>query len=77
MIRFRKAAAAAAVVSGCAMLAACGPHGPRGDRGLPPAPENLAYPSLATTPPDARRPLKSSAEQEKLKAELLAGKPRR
>lgn len=77
MTRFRKAAAVAAIVSGCAMLAACGPHGPKGDRGLPPPPENLAYPSLAVTPPDAHRSLKSSAEQERLKADLLARKRQR
>lgn len=77
MIEFRKTVLAAAVLSGAAMLSACGPHGPKGDRGLPPAPENLSYPTLSSTPPDARRPLKSTAEQERLKADLLARKPQR
>lgn len=77
MIAFRKAVLVAAVLSGAGMLAACGPHGPKGDRGLPPPPENLAYPSLSSTPPDARRPLKSQPEQERLKADLLARKRQR
>lgn len=77
MTAFRKAAAAAAVASVCAALAACGPHGPKGDRGLPPPPENLAYPNINRTPPDGGRPLKSQAEQKRLEADLLARKPQR
>lgn len=77
MIEIRKAVLIAVVASGAALLAGCGPNGPKGDRGLPPPPENLAYPNLGATPGDARRPLKSPGEQERLKADLLAGKRQR
>lgn len=84
MIEFRKAVLAAAVVLTSASLGGCGardgfggPHGPRGDRGLPPSPEHLAYPDFGRDPRDARRPLKSKDEQRRLQADLEDRKPQR
>ena len=83
MIEFRKAVLAAAVVAAAASLGACaehglgGPHGPRGDRGLPPPPEHLAYPDFGQNPRDAGRRLKSREEQRRLQAELEARKSQR
>jgi hypothetical protein len=73
---FRMAACAALALAATA-LAGCGPYGLKGDRGLPPPAENVAYPNLNEAPPDGRRPLRSVSEQERIKAELLARKPLR
>lgn len=84
MIEFRKAVLAAAVVAAAASLGACGahdglggPHGIRGDRGLPPSPAHLAYPNFGQDPRDAGRRLKTKEEQRRLQAELEARKPQR
>lgn len=69
--------AGAALIAACAALQGCGAYGPRGDRGLPPAPENVAYPNLNRDPADPNRRLRSPAEQRTLKADILAQKPRR
>jgi hypothetical protein len=68
----------AALVAGVfAALPACGKYGPHGDRGLPPAPADLAYPGVYRSEPDRHDALKSAEEQKRLQAELLARKPQR
>lgn len=71
----RMIACVALALAGTA-LSGCGPYGLKGDRGLPPPAENVAYPNLNNAPADGRRPLRSASEQERIKAELLARKPR-
>ncbi|WP_020185618.1 hypothetical protein [Methylopila sp. 73B] len=44
----------------------------KGTRGLPPAPTNLAYPSVGVTPPQRAGRLRTPEEQKKLEADLLA-----
>lgn len=75
LIAFRFSAAAATLLL-VAGLQGCGPYGLKGDRGLPPPPEGVAYPSLGRGPADAQRRLKSPGEQEQAKSSLLASKPR-
>lgn len=59
-------------------LSGCGQYGLKGDRGLPPSPEGLAYPSVYSEPGmDPHRPLKSPADQKKIQADLEAHKPQR
>ncbi|HVI29252.1 hypothetical protein [Hansschlegelia sp.] len=66
--------AALIVGVGAAGLQACGPYGPKGDRGLPPPPADLPYPNVYRTQPDAHSKLKTAEEQKRLQADLLAGK---
>lgn len=73
MTDIRIAAGAAAFIV-CAALGGCGAYGPRGDRGLPPPPENVAYPQVGHAPPAVGRPLKSREDQKRIEAELLARK---
>lgn len=73
MTDMRIAAGAAAFLV-CAALSGCSPYGPKGDRGLPPPPENVAYPRIGDAPPAAGRPLKSREDQRRLEADLLARK---
>jgi hypothetical protein len=63
---------AAALALGAMALQACDSQTLRGTQGLPPAPENVAYPNLNVAPQDRNRPLRSAEEQRRLKAELLA-----
>lgn len=67
--------AAAAMVAAAAALSACSPYGIRGDRGLPPPPEPMAYPNINEVPAEGR-PARGPAEQAALKARLEASKPR-
>lgn len=71
MIDIRMTAGAAALLA-LAALGGCGPYGIKGDRGLPPAPEGVAYPNVNREPADANRRLKQPAEQERIKSNLLA-----
>ena len=73
MKKFGFATASAAVLA--ASLGACSPYGLRGDKGLPPPPERMAYPNINEVPA-AGRAARSPADQEALKARLLASKPR-
>lgn len=66
------------VVAGVA-LAGCNGQGLerfRGTKGLPPAPENLAYPVVGVTPPPRPGRLRTPEEQKRLEADLLARKVR-
>ncbi|WP_020178421.1 hypothetical protein [Methylopila sp. M107] len=73
-VRILLAAAAVAVAGG---LSGCGPYGLKGDRGLPPPPEPMAYPNVNLTPSEHEgRRAKSVAEQERLKQNLIASRPR-
>ena len=53
-------------------LAACDMETLRGTKGLPPAPDNLAYPHVGVTPPQRPGRLKTPEEQKRLEADLLA-----
>lgn len=67
--------AVVAALLGCAALAGCSPYGLKGDRGLPPPPEGVAYPAVGRAPADAGRRLRSPAEQQRIEADLIAAKP--
>ncbi|MFD1333157.1 hypothetical protein ACFQ4O_14225 [Methylopila musalis] len=74
----RIASAIVLAVAGAA-LAGCGGQGLeqfRGTKGLAPAPENLAYPSVGVTPPPRPGRLRSPEEQKRLEADLLARRVR-
>lgn len=73
--QIRTVAGAVLALAACLSLQACGQYGPRGDRGLPPA-ADAPYPNINgnANPPDGRRTLKTQAEQDRLKADLLARK---
>lgn len=73
MTRFGIATASAALAA--AALGACSPYGIRGDRGLPPPSEQMAYPSINDVPAEGRA-ARVPADQAALKARLLASKPR-
>jgi hypothetical protein len=64
------AIAAATALQGCSLDTL------KGTRGLPPAPENLAYPSVYAQPAPRGTRLKTPEEQRRLKAELQALKAR-
>lgn len=69
-------AAAVLALALAASLQGCGKYGLKGDRGLPPPDETLAYPNLNQTPASVR-PLKSPSEQDRIRAELDARKRQR
>lgn len=73
MKTFGFATATAAIMA--LALGACSQYGLRGDKGLPPPPERMAYPNINEVPADGRA-ARSPAEQDALKARLLAAKPR-
>lgn len=58
-------------------LSGCGQYGMKGDRGLPPPSETLAYPNINQVPAatDGRQ-AKSVSEQDQMKSRLLASRPR-
>lgn len=68
--------AVAAALLGFIGLGGCSPYGLKGDRGLPPPPEGVAYPTVSRAPADAGRRLRSRDEQQRIEADLLASKPR-
>ncbi|GLK80850.1 hypothetical protein [Methylopila turkensis] len=68
---------AVVLVAGCGLLlGGCDLEKYRGTRGLPPAPDNLAYPNVNVTPPQRPGTLRTPEEQKKLEADLLARKRR-
>lgn len=76
MIEFRLIAVGAVMAAALA-LSGCGKYGLKGDRGLPPPSETMAYPNINQVPAATDgRPGKSVAEQEQLKSRLLASRPR-
>ncbi len=74
MIDFRLIAVGAAMALA---LSGCGKYGMKGDRGLPPPSETLAYPNINQVPASTDgRQGKSVSEQEQMKSRLLASRPR-
>lgn len=70
--------AAALALAVCTALQGCGKYGLKGDRGLPPPPENMAYPNINEAPTGSEnRPLKSRSEQAQIRSELAARKRQR
>ena len=76
MIDSRLALTSALIAAGLT-LSGCGQYGMKGDRGLPPPSETMAYPNINQVPdPHAGRPTKTASDQDALKAKLLASRPR-
>jgi hypothetical protein len=66
--RSSRCLAAALVLTGAWALQGCAD----GRRGLPPPPADVAYPNVNAVPSGHQNRLKTEAEQQRLKAELLA-----